>query len=185
MQLTKVVKQILILNIIIFTISYLMSEYKSTLIVDFVLFPIESGYFQPLQLLTYMFLHSSLAHILFNMIALVLFGPDVERRLGSSKFLKIYLLSGIFSGLSHLVFMNSPVVGASGAIWSIMIIYTLYNPNNIFNVYFIIPIKIKYIASFLFLMELYLSFNNDGVSHIAHIGGAIFGFIAYKISNNN
>ena len=89
-ELTKGVKQLLIINVVIFIFTYL----KVPLIENFVLFPIQSGYFQPYQLLSYMFLHSSITHIIFNMLGLLVFGPNIENKFGTSKFIKIYLIMG-------------------------------------------------------------------------------------------
>lgn len=180
MELTKTVKQLLIINIVLFILTYL----RLPIIGEFVLYS-NSNYFQPHQILTYMFLHSSITHIIFNMIGLVVFGPDIEKRFGSSKFLKIYLISGVLAGVFHILFIDNPVVGASGAVWSLMVMYALYNPENIFHIYFFIPAKIKYIVSAFFVIELYLSIlGNDGVSHVAHIGGALTGFIFYRLNKN-
>ena len=87
-ELTKGVKQLLIINVVIFVLTYLNFPF----IENFVLFPIQSGYFQPYQLLSYMFLHSSVTHIVFNMIGLLVFGPNIENKFGTSKFNKIYLI---------------------------------------------------------------------------------------------
>ena len=180
MELTKTVKSLLLVNIALFLLTYLFSITQIPFIREFVLYSIKSEEFQVHQLLTYMFLHSSITHIVFNMIGLAVFGPEVERRFGSTKFLKIYLLSGAVAGLFHILFIDNPVVGASGAVWSLMVIYALFNPEHIFHIYFLIPAKIKYIVSVFFIIELYLAFvGNDGVSHIAHIGGAITGFMIY------
>jgi membrane associated rhomboid family serine protease len=119
------------------------------------------------------------------MIGLAVFGPDIENRFGSSNFLKIYIISGILAGVSHILFIYNPVVGASGAVWSLMVMYALYNPERIFHIYFFIPAKIKYIVSVFFIIELYLSIlGSDSVSHVAHIGGALTGFIFYRLNKN-
>jgi membrane associated rhomboid family serine protease len=177
MEITKTVKQLLIINIVLFALTL----FKSPLILNLVLWPLESGYFQVHQLITYMFLHGGVTHILFNMIGLVIFGSELEKEFGQSKFLKIYFLSGIVAGISHIFFIDSPVVGASGAVWGLMVMYTFINPDRIFHVYFFIPAKIKYIVSVLFILEIYSSFFiNDVVAHIAHIGGALTGFTLYR-----
>lgn len=176
MELTKTVKQLLIANIVLFILTYI----GLPIIGQLVLHPMA---FQFHQLITYMFLHSSITHIIFNMIGLLVFGPDIERKFGSSKFLKIYIVSGIIAGISHCLFIENPVVGASGAVWSLMVMYALYNPEHIFHIYFFIPAKIKYIVSIFLALEFYLFFlGNGGISHAAHIGGALAGFIFYKLN---
>jgi membrane associated rhomboid family serine protease len=176
-ELTKGVKQLLIINVVIFILTYLRVPF----IENFVLFPIQSGYFQPHQLLSYMFLHSSITHIIFNMIGLLVFGPNIENKFGTSKFIKIYLIMGLISGLASIIFINNPVVGASGAIWGIMMLFALFNPNDLLYIYFIIPVRAKFIIGTFFTIELYLSImgSNDGVSHVA---GALTGALFYLLN---
>jgi membrane associated rhomboid family serine protease len=161
-ELTKGVKQLLIINVVIFVLTYLNFPF----IENFVLFPIQSGYFQPYQLLSYMFLHSSVTHIVFNMIGLLVFGPNIENKFGTSKFIKIYLIMGLISGLASIIFINNPVVGASGAIWGIMMLFALFNIGAFFTI------------------ELFLSImgSSDGVSHIAHVAGALTGALFYLLN---
>lgn len=181
-ELTKGVKQLLIINVVVFIFTYL----KLPFIENFVLFPIQSGYFHPYQLLSYMFLHSSITHIIFNMIGLLVFGPNIENKFGTSKFIKIYLIMGLISGLASIIFINSPVVGASGAIWGIMMLFALFNPNELLYIYFIIPVKAKFIIGGFFIVELCLSIigSSDGVSHIAHVVGALTGSLFYLLNRN-
>lgn len=174
---TNIVRNILIANIVMFALTYIIP----LLIQGLILYP--DSNFNPIQLVTYMFLHGSIIHILFNMIGLVVFGPELERTYGSDTFLSVYIFSGIISGATHLMFMNSPVVGASGSIWSLMVIYALNKPNQIFYVYFIIPAKIKYIVGLFLIFEVYSAlFVNDSVSHFGHLGGAVSGFIFYMLN---
>lgn len=181
MELTKFVKSLLIANILLFLATYLGFSF----IGDLILYP-NKEYFQIYQLVTYMFLHASVVHIIFNMFALVIFGTEIEKRIGGIKFLQIYLISGLFAGLTHMLFLENPVVGASGSIWSLMVIYALLYPERIFNLYFIFPIKIKYIISALFILEVILLFmEGDGTSHAAHIGGALTGFVYYQLNKKN
>lgn len=182
-ELTKGVRQLLIINVVIFIITYILYNFKISLIENFVLFSFNSDYFQPYQLLTYMFLHGSFLHIIFNMLCLITFGSDLERRFGTIKFLKIYLLMGVIAGLFHILTTPNPVMGASGAVWGVMMIYALFNPNTILNLYFLIPVKVKYIVGVFFSIEFYLAImGNDSVSHVAHVGGALTGAIIYLLN---
>ena len=178
-NLTPAVKQLLKINVIAFTVTYLLYNFKAPIVENFILFNVRSEYFRPYQLITYMFLHSSFMHIIFNMLGLITFGPDIEERFGSKKFLQYYLIMGIVSGLCHALFISNPVLGASGAVWGVMMMYALFNPNTILHLYFLIPVKVKYIVGIFFTIELYLALtgSNDGVSHIAHVGGALTGAI--------
>jgi membrane associated rhomboid family serine protease len=183
-NLTPAVKQLLRINVIVFILTYFLYALKISFVENFILFNVGSQYFQPYQLVTYMFLHSSALHIVFNMLGLVTFGPDIEERFGSKKFLQYYLVMGVVSGLCHALFITNPVLGASGAIWGIMMLYALFNPNTILHLYFLIPVKVKYIVSVFFSIELLLALtgSNDGVSHIAHVGGALTGVIIYLLN---
>jgi membrane associated rhomboid family serine protease len=118
------------------------------------------------------------------MLGLITFGPDIEERFGSKKFLQYYLIMGIVSGLCHSILITNPVLGASGAVWGVMMMYALFNPNTILHLYFLIPVKVKYIVGVFFTIELYLALvgSNDGVSHIAHVGGALTGMIIYLLN---
>lgn len=183
-ELTKGVKQLLIINIVMFVITYLLFSLQMPFVENLILFPIQSGYFRPYQLITYMFLHSSLTHIIFNMIGLVVFGPNLENKFGTSKFVKMYLIMGIVSGIFNMLFLTNPVLGASGAVWGIMMMFALFNPNDLLYLYFIIPVKAKYIIGVFFIIELYLSLmgSNDGISHVAHVGGALTGMCIYLLN---
>ena len=183
-ELTKGVKNILIINVICFALTYLLFSTQVPFFEHFVLYSARSEYFQPFQLLNYMFLHSSYLHIIFNMIGLIVFGSDVERRFGTTNFIKVYLSMGVVAGLFNMFLIPNPVLGASGAIWGLMALYALFNPNNIFYIYFLIPAKVKYIIGVFFSIELYLSImgSNDGVSHIAHVGGALTGLLIYLLN---
>ena len=183
-NLTPVVKQLLKINVIAFIITYLLFEIRLPFVSQFLLYPIQSEKFHIYQLVSYMFLHSSLMHIIFNMLGLITFGPDIEERFGSKKFLNYYLIMGIVSGLCHALFISNPVLGASGAVWGVMMIYALSNPNTILHLYFLIPVKVKYIVGVFFTIELYLALigGSDGVSHIAHVGGALTGLLIYLLN---
>jgi membrane associated rhomboid family serine protease len=183
-ELNKGVKNILIVNIICFALAYLMFIFQISGLEKFVLYSYNSEYFQLHQLLSYMFLHSSLLHIVFNMIGLIIFGPDIEKRFGTNNFIKLYLLMGVVAGLFNMFLIPNPVLGASGAIWGLMMMYALFNPNNVLYIYFIIPAKVKYLVGVFFSIELYLTLVsiNDGVSHVAHVGGALTGIIIYLIN---
>jgi len=177
MNLTKYVKQILIINIVLFLLTYVIPG----IIVNLVLFPFSDPHFLPSQLITHMFLHGSLQHIVFNMLALIVFGPDVERKYGEKNFIWFYLITGLICGISHLLFMGGAVVGASGALFGLMALYALINPNQKLYLYFLIPIKSKFIIGSIILFELYYVVIGqfDGISHIAHLTGAFAGLLFF------
>lgn len=132
------------------------------------------------QLATYMFMHANFMHLLFNMLILWFFAPRLEYRWGSAKFLRFYLIVGIGAGLFHFGLSlltgrgNTPLLGASGAMYGIMLAYALYWPNDTVLLYFVVPVKIKYlmivVGVFTFMASTTAS-GVGGISHITHLGG--------------
>ncbi len=146
------------------------------------LYPIGEG-FQPWQLVTYMFLHANFMHILFNMFALWMFGMELENIWGSKKFFTYYMVCGIGAGLSNLLLAPligavGPTVGASGAIFGVLIAFGMMFPDRPIFIYFLLPIRARYFVLLYILMELYFGVTgtSDGVAHFAHLGGAAVGF---------
>ncbi len=141
--------------------------------------------FQVWRLVTYMFIHGPLIHILFNMFILWMFGPEIERVLGSSRFVKYYFFTGVGAGLCSLVVTpNSTalIMGASGVMYALLLAYAIYFPNRELLLFFILPIKAKYLVIGLVLFEVFLTVGGpqDHVAHFAHVGGALFGYIFLK-----
>lgn len=148
--------------------------------------------FQVWQLITYQFMHGGFSHILFNMFALWMFGSSIEDVFGSKKFLIFYLLAGVSAGLLHLfvspLLGSSPAVtiGASGAVYGVLIAYALFFPDNLIFLYFLIPVKAKYLIGFLVVIEfLAVDSASSGVAHLAHLGGALFGFLYIMFDKNS
>jgi rhomboid-like protein len=220
-----VVKNLLIINVIFFIATHLISgpvEYP--LVKYLAVYYFDSPDFKIWQIITYMFMHSpdTIMHIMFNMFALYSFGPVLEHTFGSKRFLNYYLLTGIGalvlqmavqaievheitgSVVNHDIMakiqslsqvdMNvarklhgnyfSPMLGASGAVFGILIAFGLLFPNaELILIFLPIPIKAKYLIPFYIVLELFLGvkqFAWDSVAHFAHLGGALFGFIIIK-----
>ena len=178
---TKGVKWLIIVNVALFF--FLLAGFA--LISPLGLTPtmVKKGYLW--QLFTYMFLHSGFFHILFNMFALWMFGKEIEREWGTKEFIKYYFLTGIGAGIFTFVLsINSPIptIGASGAIFGILVAYALMFPDNLIYVYFLFPIKAKYLVIFFAVVELVASFRYtpDGIGHFAHLGGMVVGYIYLK-----
>lgn len=135
------------------------------------------------QPLTYMFLHDGFFHIAFNMLFLWMFGTEIEKLWGRSKFLRFYILCGLGGALLPLLFSpNSaiPIIGASGGIYGVLAAYWRYFPERKIYLYFIFPVKVRYfIPILLFLIPIYsiLFASGSGVAHLAHLGGALAGLI--------
>jgi len=143
------------------------------------------------QLLTYQFMHGSFTHILFNMFMLWMFGMEIENIMGSKKFLIFYLACGFGAGLLQLFLSQlfeggmGPTIGASGAVFGVMIAFAMYFPDRYVFIYFLIPVKAKYLIAFLVVLEFMSVGDRSFVAHLAHIGGAItaFFFILYDRRN--
>ncbi len=140
------------------------------------------------QLVTYMFLHGGLWHLAINMFILWMFGSEIENLMGTARFVRFYFFSGIGAGLTTLLvncpFWGSapshiPTVGASGAIFGILLAYGMSFPNRKIFLYFLIPIPAKYFVVLLGLLDLFASFSGapTGIAHFAHLGGLLFGWI--------
>jgi membrane associated rhomboid family serine protease len=185
-----IIKNLLIINGAIYLIQVMMGNInfegvpaESILIRWFALMPLSNG-FEIWQLLTYQFMHGGFSHILFNMFALWMFGMEIENEWGSKKFLIYYLLCGVGAGLFHLFLSPvlgsglAPTIGASGAIFGVMIAFALMFPDRYIFLYLFIPIKAKYLIVLLIALEfLMVDSASSGVAHLAHLGGAIVGFI--------
>ncbi len=147
--------------------------------------------FYPWQLITYQFMHGNLSHILFNMFALWMFGIEIENYWGSKKFLYFYLLCGVVAGLCHLFISPllggsaAPTIGASGAIYGVLAAFALLFPNRLIFLYFFIPVKAKYLITFMIVMEFMLVDSaNSGIAHLAHLGGALAGLVFILLDKN-
>jgi len=120
------------------------------------------------------------------MLVFLSFGPQVEDTYGSKNMWIYYLSCGIGGAILHCLMTNNdvPVVGASGAIWGIIVIFTLLNPNEKMYLFFIpIGIKARYLISIMFLYEVYSGIfgREDNVAHFGHIGGAIVGLLIFLL----
>jgi membrane associated rhomboid family serine protease len=151
------------------------------------LYPYATTNFKLYQIITYMFAHGGIAHILFNMFNLYFFGTILERAWGSKVFLQFYLLFGIAAGIAHLVITPGAVIGASGAVMGCIgaAAYLFPNTQLITFLPFPIPIKLKYEAIIIAGMDLFGAFNPTGsnIAHWAHLGGLITGIIVAFIFN--
>lgn len=181
---TKVVRSLTIINILIFIVGYLLQNLGFPFKETFVLLPINSEFHQTYQWITYQFLHANIAHIAFNMIALLSFGPVVENYF-KSNFIWFYLISGIGAALLQFVFIpETALIGASGAIFGVLLVSVILDPESKILLFFILPIKGKWLIPIMLIFEAYMAFfeEPDGIAHLAHLGGAITGFLYFIIT---
>jgi membrane associated rhomboid family serine protease len=140
------------------------------------------------QLFTYMFLHGGIWHILWNMLALWMFGCELEQTWGTRRFLRFYFFCGVGAGLCVVVLNylfgnpNVPTIGSSGAIYGILLASAVLWPDRSILFSFLIPIKMKYFVMIIGAIAFLNSFNvNSGVSDLAHLGGMGFGYLFLKL----
>ncbi len=184
-NLTDVVKNLIIINVIVFFGATSMGFARNL----YLFFPMSDA-FQPYQLVTHMFMHSGVGHLFFNMLSLFFLGPYVERYLGSKKFLILYLVSGFGAVAAHLgvdyyQYMEGtlqlvPVVGASGAVYGVLLAFAYLFPDvKLMLMLPPIPVKAKYLALGLIAYDLYSGVmrSGTGIAHFAHLGGAVTGIL--------
>ena len=152
---------------------------------------------RPWTVVTYMFLHGNFMHLLFNMIGLFFFGPRLEERLGGKDFLKLYFGSGIGAavftlgagGLGLLLgipvleaVFSAPVVGASGAVFGILVGYALYWPRHEIWIWGVLPVQARWLVIFLLVTTLWsgITGGQSGTAHFAHLGGLVVGYVYLK-----
>ncbi len=174
---TPWVKRLLMANVVM----YLMTRIAPGLVQGLALVPAFIP-FQPWTLVTYMFLHGGFTHILFNMLMLFFFGPRLEERLGSRTFIWFYLACGVGGALLSFMTPFSAIVGASGAIYGVVIGFARYWPREDIYIWGILPIQARMLAIFMVVLSLFAGFTGaqDGIAHFAHLGGLLAGWVFLK-----
>jgi membrane associated rhomboid family serine protease len=231
-----IVKNLLIINVLLFLATITLPRIGSVYLDDYLgLHYFEASKFNPIQLITYMFMHGNISHLFFNMFSLFMFGRFLEQVWGPQKFLFYYMITGIGAGLIQEItwyielrpllqeisniaasghihegvligekviysasdlfalkaeYLNRFItVGASGAVFGLLLAFGMLFPNMPLFIMFIpIPIKAKYFVIVYGLLELMggiisVSGSDDGIAHFAHLGGMLFGYILIKIWN--
>jgi len=197
-----VVRNLIIINVTMLIITMITPEFMTS---TFSLFYFESPFFKPFQLLTHMFMHGGIWHLAFNMYALWMFGSVLENVWGSKKFFIYYLVTGLGAALLHLFvlwiqvsslesslaagnfaasiqiqnIMRTPTVGASGAVYGLLLGFGMLFPDNVLR--FIFPpiaLKAKWFVIIFGAIELLLGLANtaSNIAHFAHLGGMLFGY---------
>ena len=136
------------------------------------------------QPFTYLFFHGGIWHVLINMFVLWMFGSELERLWGKEHFLKFYFVTGVGAGLVTMIFvLNSmtPIVGASGAVYGVLLAYGLTYPNRTVYLYGIIPIKSLWFVIGIGVIAFMSSFDNvSQISHLTHLSGMMIGYLMLK-----
>jgi rhomboid family protein len=184
---TRTVKTIIFINVAVFLVQIIAQIAGiRAIFVAFALIPWRVTHELTLwQFITYMFLHGGVFHILFNMLTLYMFGNELERYWGAARFLRYYLITGIGAGVcSWIVGPESSIaiVGASGAIYGILLAYGLLYPNRIVYLNLLLPIKVKWMVLIMGAVAFLSSITGGepGVAHVAHLGGMLVGYVMLR-----
>lgn len=235
-----ITKNLLIINVLFFLATYILGSRGIDLYTYLAAFYPESVNFHPWQIITHMFMHGDIGHLIFNMFALWMFGSVVETSLGSKRFIILYFLAGLgsfalFNYVNYLqvsqlketligldvninefiqnlkfdgsgtfsvpvtsnmeavekfaMYYISPMVGASGAIYGILIAFGVLYPNaKLALIFFPVPVKAKYFMPIMIVAEFFMGLQNyswDPIAHFAHLGGALIGFILVRYWKKN
>ena len=181
---TKAIRILISINVLLFLFRYISIERYDLAQI----FGLSSNDVWPMiwQPLTYMFIHGDFFHLFMNMFVLWMFGSEMESIWGSRGFLKYYFITGIGSGLIWLLLnISNPfsvLIGASGAIYGVLLAYGLMFPNRKVLIYFLFPIKVKYFVLLLGVIAFISSIGDTGsnISHLTHLSGMLIGFIYLK-----
>ncbi len=200
-MMSPVIKNLVIVNTIMLIATWFIGE---AMYEKLALFPFESPFFKPYQLITHMFMHGNFWHLFFNMYTLMIFGTVLERIWGSKKFLFFYFVTGIGAALCHSLVLHlqydalltagkigaatavlaTPTVGASGAIYGVLLGYGMLFPDNRLQLIFPpIAMKAKWFVIIFGVIELVTGLTGMGgnIAHFAHLGGMLFGLILILI----
>ncbi len=178
---TPWVKRLLIANVGVFLLQLAYPELTSLL--AFIPARVLSAPWTPL---TYMFIHGGFWHILFNMIVLYFFGPRVEERLGSNRFITLYLISGLSGALFSVFTPEVAILGASAAVFGVELAYARFWPLDRVYIYGVLPIQMRWLVVLTVVMSIFgLGGFEPGVAHLAHLGGLVGAAIyLYVISHS-
>ncbi len=180
-MLTPMVKRLLIANAIAFVVAALLPD---RWVMEWLAFRPDRVLTRPWGALTYMFVHAGLTHLLVNMLVLFFFGPPLEDRWGSKEFLRYFLVCGLGGVLLSFLFApGAPIVGASAAVYGIMLAFAMAWPDAPIYIWGIFPVKAKYLVGFFFVITVLNAFSSGpggGIAHMAHLGGLLTGLVYLK-----
>lgn len=176
---TPTVKRLMIANAAVFAVSLLAGAF----VLDWFAFQPTRIFFRPWGAVTYMFVHGDLMHLAVNMLILFFFGPPLEGRWGEREFLKFYFICGLGGVALSYVFLPNAIIGASAAVYGVMLAFAMNWPRAPIYVWGIFPVEARYLVGFMFLLSLLSATNPNaggGVAHFAHLGGLLAGFVYLK-----
>ena len=183
---TPIVLNLIIINVLVYMAQVFFDGPDDKITNLLALWPIASGFFEPYQVVTHMFTHGGIGHILFNMFALWSFGSMLERVWGPKRFLIFYLVCGLSAAAAQLIFTNNPAVGASGAIMGLLGAFAYLFPNTQLIIFpFPVPVKAKWAIMVIAAIDLFGGVYPTGsnIAHFAHLGGLVMGLILVIIWN--
>lgn len=173
---TPWVRRLIVANVLVFFFQRI-----DPALTDALIFVPDLALSRPWTFVTYMFLHAGIFHILFNMLALYWFGGRVEERLGSNRFITLYVLSGIGGAALSFITPHVAILGASGAIMGVMMAYAMYWPRARFFIYGVIPVEAWLLVVIYVITDIAgVGFGGGAVAHFAHLGGLATGFLYVK-----
>ena len=179
-----VTQALLLANIAVFFLDQLLGR---SLLGLGALWPIGSGNFWPWQVVSYSFLHFEFQHLFFNMLGLWMFGAELELVWGRKRYLQFYFASVVAAALTQLLVNGllgsmAPTIGASGGLFGLLLAFAMIFPNRIILLFFVIPMKAKWLVALYGVIELYQGVYvfNSGVAHFAHLGGMLGGLLTLR-----
>lgn len=180
------VKGLIIANVIVFFIQMIGGrefEILFGLVPAFVL-----QKFMIWQMFTYMFLHGGFFHLLLNMFLIWMFGRSIESQWGTAAFLKYYFFTGMGAAFLTLIFtpgQSIPTIGASGAVYGLLVAFAMMYPHAVIYLYFFFPVKAWQLVVLLAIVEFFASASGtpDGIARFAHLGGMLFGYVYLKFGD--
>ena len=191
--LKKPLQAILLLNLSVFAVALLGNLFGSDTLLGLVyhLALLPDRYTEFWRLLTYAFVHVSPMHFLFNMLMFWMFGQEVAEWMGEGPFTALYLFSGVFAALFSIPFYatglmgNAVIIGASGALFGVMVAYARLFPERMLLIFFIFPMRIKYAIWVFIAIDLLMVNSGDSIAHLTHLGGVLAGFAFMAVYQGN
>lgn len=178
-EIKNAVTPLIILNVVFFILQIFLGRDFTNL---FILIS-DDIFSRPWIIITYMFLHGSPYHLLFNMYVLYIFGPLLEQRIGANRFLLIYFLSGIIAAFGSSLFYNASL-GASGAIMGILGVLIILMPDLRLLFFFMVPMTLRTAAILMVLIDIFGVFHPSGTANVGHLvglgSGLVYGLLLKK-----